>query len=290
MHVDQRNTHVRDKDTGTMLRPQTGKSTARSAFSLLEVIFHASIRKVRKSHRNAAFGLFMNMVQSMIFVGVFLMLFFLLGIRGASIRGDYMLFIMSGVFMFMTHTKTIGAVSGAENSTSPMMKHAPMNTIVSIGAAALSTLYIQVLSACSILFLYHVIWQPITIDQPVGTIAMFLLAWASGLAIGMVFLAAQPWNPNLFGTVSTIYQRLNMIFSGKMFVANVMSTTMLVMFIWNPLFHIIDQARGFIFLNYTPHNTSIAYPVKFTVACLLIGLMAEFYTRKHASASWSAGQ
>jgi ABC-type polysaccharide/polyol phosphate export permease len=62
-------------------------------------------------------------------------------------RGDFLLYVMSGVFLFMTHVKAVGAVAGAEGPTSPMMKHAPMNTIVSIAAAALSALYIQVLSA-----------------------------------------------------------------------------------------------------------------------------------------------
>ena len=87
-----------------------------------------------------------------------------------------------------------------------------------------------------------------------------------------------------------IYMRANMIASGKMFVANNMPTYMLDMFNWNPLFHTIDQGRGFIFLNYNPHYSSIAYPIKVTLACLMIGLMGEFYTRKHASASWSAGR
>ncbi len=35
-----------------------------------------------------------------------------------------------------------------------------------------------------------------------------------------------------------------MIASGKMFVANMLPTSMLLMLDWNPLFHCIDQARG----------------------------------------------
>jgi len=54
------------------------------------------------------------------------------------------------------------------------------------------------------------------------------------------------------------------------------------------LFHIIDKARGFAFVNYTPHNSSLAYPIYMTITFVLIGLMIEFVTRKHASASWGA--
>jgi ABC-type polysaccharide/polyol phosphate export permease len=271
-----------------MFRPNVRKTPTRSALTLLEVIFHASVRSIRKSHRNAAFGLVMNMIQSAIFVGIFLLTYYILGIRNTPLRGDFMLYIMTGVFMFMTHVKALGAVSGAETSTSQMMKHAPMNTIVSICAAALSTLYTQVISAVSILFLYHTLWTPITIDDPVGALCMLLLSWISGCAIGMIFMAARPWNPALIAILAMVYQRLNMIASGKMFLANTTPTHVLAWFDWNPLFHTIDQTRGFVFLNYNPHYSSISYPIKVTLVCILVGLMAEFYTRKHASVSWGA--
>lgn len=257
---------------------------------MLEVIFHASVRAVRKSHGNAVWGLLMNIFQTVLLVVIFYFMFDILGLRGAALRGDFLLYVMSGVFMFMTHTKAMGAVVAAEGPTSAMMKHAPMNTIVSISAAAISTLYIQILSISVVLYLYHVIFVPITIDEPVGAMGMLILSWASGVAIGMVFLAAKPWSPELIGIVSMIYMRANMITSGKMFVANNMPTYILDMFNWNPLFHTIDQGRGFIFLNYSPHYSSIAYPIKVTLACMMIGLMGEFYTRKHASASWNAGR
>lgn len=271
-----------------MFRPQARKTKARTALGLLELIFHSSVRNVRKTHGNAVIGLLMNMVQTVMLVAVFYFMFDVLGMRRNAIRGDFLLYIMSGVFMFFTHTKAMGAVVSAEGPTSPMMKHAPMNTIVSISSAALSSLYLQVLSAAVVLFVYHAAFVPISIYQPMGMLAMLLLSWASGVAIGMVFLAAKPWAPEVVGIVAQIYQRANMIASGKMFVANAMPTYILKMFDWNPLFHTIDQARGFIFINYNPHYSSIEYPVKITIACLMIGLMGEFYTRKHASLSWSA--
>jgi ABC-type polysaccharide/polyol phosphate export permease len=223
-------------------------------------------------------------------VVVFYVMFELLNLRRLAIRGDFLLYVMTGIFLFMTHTKTVGAVAGAEGPTSPMMKHAPMNTIVSISAAALSALYLQALSAFLILFFYHAAMNPITIFDPVGTVMMFLLSWFAGVAVGMVFLAAKPWAPELVTMITQIYQRVNMIASGKMFVANMLPTSMIVLFDWNPLFHTIDQVRGFVFLNYTPHYTSISYPVILSLILLMVGLMAEFYTRRHASVSWGAGR
>ncbi len=79
-----------------------------------------------------------------------------------------------------------------------------------------------------------------------------------------------------------------MIASGKMFVANALPSFMISMFDWNPLFHLIDQARGFAFINYYPRNSNWEYPIYVTIALIMLGLISEFYTRRHASASWEA--
>jgi ABC-type polysaccharide/polyol phosphate export permease len=273
-----------------MFQPQLRKTPVSSAFSMMELIFHASVRSIRKSHGNAVVGLIISIVQSLMMVLIFYVMLTLLGGRQSAIRGDFLLYIMSGVFMFMTHTKTLQAVQSSDGPTSTMMKHSPMNTIVSISSAALGALYQQVLSAGVILFFYNTMFARITIDDPVGTMGMFLLSWASGIAVGMVFKAVTPWQPEFFGILTMLYSRANMIASGKMFVANTMPTSKLAYFDWNPLFHTIDQGRGYIFLNYFPHYSSVSYPLIVTAVLMVIGLMGEHYTRKHASASWSAGR
>lgn len=227
-------------------------------------------------------------MQAMLFVAVFYVMFAVLGLRASAVRGDFLLYMMSGIFLFMTHIKAMSAVAGAEGPASPMMQHAPMNTVIAITSAALASLYLQVLSAAVILTMYYTLSTPFEIIDPVGAIAMFLLAWFSGVAIGLVFLSVKPWFPGPVGMISTIYSRANMIASGKMVLANTLPPKLLAMFSWNPLFHCIDQARGFTFINYNPHNSSITYPIYLSLTLVMIGLLGEFYTRKHVSASWSA--
>ncbi len=273
-----------------MFQVQVPKSRRSAALSTAEVIYHATVRNLRKSHSNALIGLFLNVLQTLMLVAVFFVMFSVLGLRGNAVRGDFLLYIMSGIFLYITHTKTMGAIVGSEGPASPMMQHAPMSTFVAITSSALSALYMQVLSAAIVLFIYHVAYKPLIVYQPVGVIGMLILAWFSGIAIGMMFLALKPWFPQFTNVASTIYSRANMIASGKMFLANTLPFTMLKMFDWNPLFHIIDQARGFAFINYNPHYSSISYPLQVSVVLLMIGLMGESYTRKHASLSWSAGK
>jgi ABC-type polysaccharide/polyol phosphate export permease len=273
-----------------MFRAEIRQTPFRSAMDLSALIYHSTVRSVRRSHGNALIGLVSSIFQSIVFVGVFYLMYNLLGMRANSIRGDFVLYLMSGVFLFLTHTKAIGAVFGSEGPTSAMMLHAPMNTAIAISSAALGSLYIQVLSLLVLLFFYHVAVTPLTIENPVGALSMVLLAWLSGVSVGMVFLAMKPWVPGFAGIAQMVYSRANMFASGKMFVANTLTYTMLKMFDWNPLFHVIDQARGFTFINYNPHNSSIAYPIYVTIALLMIGLMGEFFTRRRASLSWGARQ
>lgn len=264
------------------------KTRSRQWLRTLELIYHETVRNVRQSHGNALIGLMMNVFQTVIFLMAFYVMLTILGMRAAAIRGDFLLYIMSGVFLFMTHIKTMKALTNADGPTSAMMKHAPMNTLVAICSSALGSLYIQVLSLSIVLFVYHVVFTPVEIFQPVFAFGMLLIAWFSGVAVGTVFLAIKPWAPGFIALATTIYMRVNMIASGKMFLANTLPANRRALFDWNPLFHTIDQARGFTFLNYNPHYSSISYPIIISVVLLLIGLLGESFTRKHASLSWSA--
>lgn len=271
-----------------MFQPIHRRTTFSTSLAMLEVIYHSIVRSVRKQHSNAFVAIGMNMLQATLFVAAFYAMFLLMGLRGAGIRGDFMLYIMSGIFMYLTHIKSLTAIMGADSPTSAMMQHAPMTTMISISSAAISALYVQTLSLLMILFIYHMLWNPLEIHNPIATYGMFLLAWFSGCCAGLVLLALKPWFPTAVTMVQTVYQRANMIASGKMFVANALPASMLAIFDWNPLFHIIDQSRGFAFQNYYPRNSNWEYAFWVTIFVLVIGLMGEFYTRKHSSLSWYA--
>ena len=118
-----------------MFRTEESNSNFALGMKTLKLIYHATVRDVRKNHDNAIIGLVMNILQTVIFVAAFFAMFSFLGMRGAAIRGDFLLYIMTGIFLFLTHTKAMGAVVGSEGPASPMMKHRTMNTMIAICAA-----------------------------------------------------------------------------------------------------------------------------------------------------------
>lgn len=273
-----------------MLQANKKRSLWLGFFKLSDLIYHNTVRSVRKGHRDALFAIMTSVMQTLVMIVAFFVFMDFMGMRRVAVRGDFLLYIMSGIFVFMVHIKAIGAVAGSEGPTSAMMQHLPMTPTVSIWASAFSALYTQFLALSGILLGYHLLWKPLTIDQPVGALGTLLLAWFSGVAFGSIFLALKPWIPGPVGIAQQIYTRVNMFASGKMFVANQLPSTMVAIFTVNPLFHIIDQGRGFIFINYTPLKTNLTYPIVVSVIMLVIGLIGESYTRKHVSLSWTAGK
>ena len=270
-------------------KPRHTRSGISGTLAFLEQVYFGTVRSMRKSSgRNAVLGLIGSMAQTVVFVMAFYFMFQLMGVRTSPIKGDYMLYIISGIAMFMTHNTAVQAVAGAEGPTSGMMQHAPMNTMIAVCSAALQSLYQQTITIGTILLIYHLAINPVDIFNPIGLAGVFLLSWFTGVAIGMVFLALTPWHPPLTKILLMVYRRVNMLASGKMFVANTLPSFMLAMFDWNPLFHCVDQARGMMFINYSPMHSNLSYPLKVALVAVVLGLMGEFFTRKRASMSWGS--
>jgi len=164
------------------------------------------------------------------------------------------------------------------------MQHAPMNTMISVCLAALQSLYQQTITIGTIFLIYHLTFNPVDIFNPIGLAGVFLLSWFTGV----VFLALTPWHPPLVNILLMAYRRVNMLTSGKMFVADTLLSFMLAMFDWNPLFHCLDQARGIMFINYSPMHSNLSYPPKVPLVAMVLGLMCEFFTPKRASMSWGS--
>lgn len=232
-------------------------------------------------------GLVMSIAQSLMMIVVLYLMFYVLQVRSSPIRGNFVVYIMTGIFMFLTQNMAMGAVLGAEGPISGIMKHAPLNPFIAIVASALAVLFRQTLACLTLLLLTHALIEPINAEYPIACLGMFLLAWFTGCCIGLMFRAAMPWWPKGIGLISTFYMRANMFTSGKIFVANTIPSIMLPLFTWNPLFHIIDQTLGFAFVNYTPRNSDLLYPIFVAIAFLMIGLVWDFVNRNHISLSWT---
>jgi len=136
-----------------MFHPDAPRSKTRTIFGMAELVYHSVVREIRKTHRNALVGLFMNMLQTVMLVMTFFAMFSIMGMRGSAIRGDFLMYIM--------------------------------------------------------LFVYHVAVTPLVIDHAAGAMGMLLVAWFSGVAVGMIFLALKPWAPETSRLLTSLYSRIS---------------------------------------------------------------------------------
>lgn len=267
---------------------QDEKTMLEAFFQYFDLVFHTTVRTIRsQSGGNPTLGLLTTVAQTLTMVMIFYLMFAVIGMRTSSIRGDPMLFLVSGILLFFLHNNAVQATVSSGSSVGALMMHAPMTPTLVIISTVLSKLYLHTLVMFIIIGGLYLFRGEVEIHDPPAVILPFFLAWISGVVVGLLMLVFKPFAPKLANIISTIYQRANMITSGKFFVANMLPGSILPFFSWNPLFHSIDQMRGALFVNYYPHNTSLSYPIKFVMVGLLIGLMFEFWLRKTVSKSTS---
>ena len=249
-----------------------------------ELIFHSVVRDVRMQSGNATFGVFKEVANMAMFIGMFYLIYTFMG-RSIAIRGDFMMFLLTGVALMVVHMKAIGSARGASKATSDIMQHAPMTVVLSITSKAFAGLYLQIVALVIIVLVLWVIGMDLTVHNPAGLVLPVFFAWASGIAVGLVLMMITPLAPAIMGTFIQLYMRAQMITSGKFIPAGYLPTSLVVYFDWNPLFHCIDQARLETFVNYNKEVSSMSYPIWFTMVFLVLGLMGEFWSRKNLSRS-----
>ncbi len=260
------------------------KSLFFGTLEFFNLVFHSVVREVRTQSGSTTFGILKEVSSIGVFIGLFYMISIFLG-RGAAIRGSVIMFLLTGIIPFLIHTKAMGSVQSAQKASSAIMMHTPMTVMLSILAKAFGGLYLQFVAVALILLLFWIFGADLSVDNFRGMVLPMILVWASGIAVGMVFMTFKPIIPVVFNIFAPIYRRAQMFTSGKFLPAAYMPTAMIGWFSWNPLFHTIDQIRDAAFVNYHSEATSISYPLWFTLAALLFGLMGEFWARRTLSMS-----
>ena len=256
-------------------------------FRFFELLFHTTARNIRRVSFNPIVAIINQILTMLVLVAAFMLLTTLLGTRTAAIRGNSVQFIMSGIFLFLVHNSSLGAAAMVGGLRTPLTLHTYITHFMLVMSAGFAALYIQILAMIFILVSTHILLEPIVFESLSGFAFAFFIAWASGLMIGFFFSVISPYSPRIIELVKMLYMRSNMIFSGKMFVANAIPASILPYFYWNPLFHTIDHARGESFINYTPRVTDINYSVWVTVVFFVLGLVFQKYGQNVVSASWN---
>lgn len=251
----------------------------------LRLLFVMTAFNARGEGSNPLMGIIKRFIAMATLIFVFFLMMSLTGLRNLSGRIDLLLNIVIGITLFMTHIFSFMEARGLKGN-SALSLHAPITPLLELFSGACAFLYQNVVSILLIFLVLHCWRGPLVIEDVRGLMNAYFWAWLSGLSIGSVIAGMSPFVPIIPAVATPLFRRLNMLFSGKMFTANSLPTFMLPFFLWNPLFHIIDQARGAVFRNYDPIHTNMVYPMWFTFTAFTIGFLLMFASKKVVSASW----
>ncbi|MEM7240717.1 MAG: ABC transporter permease [Pseudomonadota bacterium] len=257
------------------------------AIRFFDLLYHTTVRNVRRVSFNPIIAIVNQILTMLVLVAAFMMLTTLLGTRTAAVRGNSVQFIMSGIFLFLVHNSSLGAAALVGGLRTPLTLHTHITHFMLVMSAGMAALYIQILAVVLIFTVTHILVEPVVFQSLAGFSFAFFIAWASGLMIGFFFSVISPYSPRVVELLKMLYMRSNMIFSGKMFVANTIPASILPYFYWNPLFHTIDYARGESFINYTPRVININYPIVVTIIFFVLALIFQRYGQNVVSASWN---
>ena len=118
-----------------MFVQQRNRNMLEAAFNTLALIYHVTVNNLRKGQRNAVVGLMMTVVQAVAMILGFYLVYFIIGVRYSPIRGNFIVYIMTGIFMFMAFSQAIGTWS----EWPPMPTGTPCCLANSTALASLST-------------------------------------------------------------------------------------------------------------------------------------------------------
>lgn len=268
-----------------------GRNAIRQSFpvavaAFCGLVYALTVRELRTEHKNAALGILISVSQPLLAGVVYFVFMELLGSAAAPIRGDDLTFTLIGFFLFFFHIRTVAMVGGAIKRD--MMNHQRATPFLFVCVKAMASLYKHLLALVILLGLNYLLRDVYEMQDPLLFAQVLLLCWLGGVAVGMICMALLrylSWG----ALIQATYVRVMFFTSGKFFVANALPASWRGFMDWNPLFHLLDQGRSAVFLNYTARTTDMTYPAMVFAGLLVVGYLVEHFVRRNYSASQFPG-
>ncbi len=226
-----------------------------------------AVHEIRRQG-SGAFGLLSAFSTPLLLCAFFWFVFEVIGKRGLVLRGDLITFLLTGIFLFFLCVRTQARVK-LDGGKAMMGRAQP---ILRAWAGAISVLYVTVAAMVIVFAGNWMIMGVAELQDPAGVIAPVLVTWLFGLGAGF-FLSGLSLDIGARETMNLVFSRVMFVTSGKFFVANAVPGWVRIWFDWNPLFHLVDQLRGAVFVNYTARHTSLEYPAAVAFGLMALGLM-----------------
>lgn len=243
--------------------------TSSPKFQTLRVIFALMAREMTTRYGRSWGGYFWAIAEPVGMIAI-LSLAFSQIVQAPPLGNSFMLFYATGFIPFLFFTNLAEQGSSAVQLNKNLM-YFPMVTPIDavIARCTLAVLTMIVVSLFVFVGIFLIIPEPATISLP--EIVMSYLA-ASVLGLGVGTLNAVLFS--FFGAWRNIWLIINrplFIISGIFFTYESMPENLRILLYWNPLIHVVGEARQGFYPIYDGSYVQIAYPLGLGVFCFLLG-------------------
>lgn len=245
-------------------------------------LVHAMAVMTLARRSTGAFGLLAAFVTPVALCIGFLTTYEVFGLFRPPLRGDIVLFLLTGIYLFQLAARTRSATALTQGGA--LLHHQPVQPVLLVWSGAIASLYIVLISMGIVFGGAALLRGGLSVEDPAGLALPLLLAWGWGIGCGMVLSGIARYAGG-GAIIGLLWQRAMFLTSGIFYLAASVPGWMRPWFDWNPLFHIIDQMRAAAFVNYAGADTSLAYAAKVVAALLLVGHALERRVRADFSIS-----
>ena len=248
------------------LRPQTYArgTTLRCISALL-------LREMATNNAQSFGGVAWAVVQPVAAIGM-LTLIFSAGFRSPPIGDVFALFYASGMLPFQTYGQISGRVSGTVSNGRRLLKYPRITILDLMIARLLFATLVQIFVSVVIFTAILSFWDTKTALELPRLAHAYLMAIAFGVGVGSVnayFFALFPTWRTIWGILTTPLFLISCIF----FPFEVVPAPFDYWLWFNPLVHIVGEARGGFYPGYNDHYVTPLYVWSVSGGLLVVGLV-----------------
>ncbi|NHQ75674.1 ABC transporter permease [Roseovarius gahaiensis] len=197
---------------------------------------------------------------------------FSIGFRSPQLGTNFAIYYASGMLPFMMFVSTSGKVQQAINYSRQLLNYPRVSFMDALLARLLLNVLIQAIISTIILTFILVTWDTRTVFVVGRVLNAYAMAIALGFGVGMLNCVLISRNP-VWASVWSVATRPLVLISGVIFLHDRIPDPYRTWLEWNPLVHVVGEARRGFYYSYTADYVSISYTYGFAGVCAVLGLL-----------------
>ncbi|MEP5152076.1 ABC transporter permease [Planktotalea sp.] len=240
------------------------------SFGSIRTIYALILREMSTTYGRSPGGYIWAIAEPVLAIGVMVAIFSA-GFRSPRLGTNFPIFYASGFLVFFCYSNPANVVSQAVNFSRQLLAYPRVTYLDAIVARFVLALLTQLLVSYIIFLIILMTMDTRTVLQLTYLLSAYSMAATLALGIGVlncVLISRYPfWQP-----IWSVINRPLVLISGVIFIPESIPQPYRDYLSWNPLVHVVSEARKAFYPTYTADYISHTYVYSIALVCLVVGL------------------